>query len=57
MYMKKKNKITDNLVELYKEVTPRGRKLLDELVGEIIFNLENIRMSIYLEEDKRHEKD
>ena len=52
--MKKKEKdITDLLLKLYQEVTPRGKVVLDNLVDKIIFQLECVRMSLDLEEIKK----
>ena len=46
------NDITDLLVELYSEVTPRGKITLNKLVDKIVFELESIRQSVDMEENE-----
>ena len=46
-----KNKdITDLLLELYREVTPEGRRILDKLIEKIIFQLDFVQRTLSLNE-------
>ena len=50
-------KTDDILLELYQEVTPKGKELLNKLIDSIIFDLGCIRETIMREEDQVEGKD
>jgi len=43
--------LTAKIVELYGEVTPTGRKLLDEVIGSIVFHLDTVRETMLRDDD------
>ena len=45
-----KNDITGITMDLYKEVTPKGKILLTRLIDLILFELECIRKTVDMEE-------
>ena len=49
--MKNNKDLTDLILELYKEVTPQGQILLDKLIDKIVFQLENIRQILDLQNE------
>jgi len=49
----KKKDITDLFIELYKEVTPYGKELLDKVIDKIAFELQVIRQALDLEKEER----